>query len=160
MSKLVSATRRFPATALLALCAMSCLSGAALAQSSADSGQVRISSSAVYQVTAQEAMSMETPYALSNGQVLVVRQQDRQFFGRLARPRTMQEGQEVELHATAPGRFVSGRGAAFAFEKNGEQVVIDDAQLLPGLRMPAGQGLADTSGNSPDTQTSIRLVSR
>lgn len=152
MSKFIQVTRLLPA----ALLALSAACAPALAQSGADTGKVRISLQAPYQVSAQEAMSMERPYALSNGQVLVVRQQDQQFFGRLAQPRELRARQEVRLHATAPGRFVTERGASLAFEQDGERVVIDDAQRLPGLRTPAGQRLADTAG----TDAPIRLVSR
>lgn len=156
MSKLLSAARLLPATALLT---MSFLSGAAQAQATPDSGKVRISSSAPYQVTAQEAASMETPYMLSNGQILVVRQQDRQFFGRLMQPRELRAKPEVAMLATAPGHFVTPRGTAFAFEQNGERVVIDDAQHLPGLRLPAGQNLANLTGTAAGS-ASVRLVSR
>lgn len=142
-----------------ALCTLSALSAGAMAQTSAvQPGQpdaVRVSVNAPYHVTAQEAMSMERPYALSNGQILIVRQQDSFFYGRLALPREYQQKPEVQLIPTASGQFVTARGAAIAFELQGERVVIDDAQLLPGLRMPAGQSLADTGAGG-----SIRLVSR
>lgn len=147
---------------LLSAAALCALSSGAMAQTSAvQPGQpdaVRVSVNAPYHVTAQEAMSMERPYALSNGQILIVRQQDSSFYGRLALPREYQQKPEVELIPTASGQFVTARGAAIAFEQQGERVVIDDAQLLPGLRMPAGQSLANTDASG--ASASIRLVSR
>ena len=127
--------------------------GTALAQT-ADS--VRVTSGAYYHVTAQEAFDIEQQYRLSNGQRLEVRQQDKHFFGRLIDDREWQEKASVEIYPTGPGQFVTKKGATFVFSNEGEHVVIDDAQFLPGLRMPADMRSASTVTGS----ASIRLVSR
>ncbi|MBB5369433.1 MULTISPECIES: hypothetical protein [unclassified Janthinobacterium] len=140
------------ATALLTLACASSLAQAAPPDS------VHVSVGAPYHVTAQEALDIENSYALSNQQILVVRVQDQHFFGRLANKDQLMQGQrqEVEIYAQAPGKFVTKRGASFVFSNAGEHVVIDDAQLLPGLRVPADSRNASTR----DGSTSIRLVSR
>lgn len=51
---------------------------------------------------------------------------------------------------------VTRRGATFAFSNAGEHVVIDDAQYLPGLRMPADSRTAMRLEGAH----SVRLVSR
>ena len=117
---------------------------------------VRVTSGSYYHVTAQEAFDIEQQYRLSNGQRLEVRQQDKHFFGRLIDDREWQEKASVEIYPTGPGQFVTKKGATFAFSNAGEHVVIDDAQFLPGLRMPADMRSASTVTGS----ASIRLVSR
>ena len=117
---------------------------------------VRVTSGSYYHVTAQEAFDIEQQYRLSNGQRLEVRQQDKHFFGRLIDDREWQEKASVEIYPTGPGQFVTKKGATFAFSNAGEHVVIDDAQFLPGLRMPADMRSASTAAGSG----SIRLVSR
>ena len=117
---------------------------------------VRVTSGAYYHVTAQEAFDIEQQYRLSNGQRLEVRQQDKHFFGRLIDEREWQEKASVEIYPTGPGQFVTRQGSTFVFSNEGEHVVIDDAQFLPGLRMPADMRSASTAAGSG----SIRLVSR
>jgi hypothetical protein len=149
-------TKRFLpiAAALFALAG-----GAAQAQTSAlpqSTDSVRVSSSSSYRVTPQEAFDIEQQYRLSNGQRLEVQQTEHHFYGRLIDDREWQEKSSVEIYPTGPGQFVTQKGATFAFSDAGGRVVIDDAQLLPGLRMPADMRSASTtSGNA-----SIRLVSR
>jgi len=117
---------------------------------------VRVTSGSYYHVTAQEASAIEQHYRLSNGQRLEVQQQDNHFFGRLIDEREWQAKPSVEIYPTGPGQFVSKKGATFVFSNEGAHVVIDDAQLLPGLRMPADMRSASTAAGSG----SIRLVSR
>lgn len=142
---------------LLALFALA--GGTAQAQTAAappTTDSVRVTSGTYYHVTAQEAFDIEQQYRLSNGQRLEVHQQDDHFFGRLIDDREWQEKPSVEIYPTGPGQFVSKKGAAFVFSNAGDRVVIDDAQLLPGLRMPADMRSASTLTGS----ASIRLVSR
>lgn len=117
---------------------------------------VRVTSGSYYHVTAQEAFDIEQQYRLSNGQRLEVHQQDNHFFGRLIDDREWQAKSSVEIYPTGPGQFVTKKGAAFVFSNEGKQVVIDDAQFLPGLRMPADMRSASTANGG----ASIRLVSR
>ena len=124
------------------------------APQSADS--VRVTPGAYYPVTAKQAFDIEQQYRLSNGQRLEVRQQDQHFFGRLIDEREWQEKASVEIYPTGPGQFVTQKGATFVFSNEGAHVVIDDAQFLPGLRMPADMRSASTAAGSG----SIRLVSR
>lgn len=136
------------------LAALFAFAGGTAQAQSADS--VRVTSGAYYHVTAQEAFDIEQQYRLSNGQRLEVRQQDKHFFGRLIDDREWQEKASVEIYPTGPGQFVTKKGATFAFSNAGDRVVIDDAQFLPGLRMPADMRSASTVTGS----ASIRLVSR
>lgn len=130
------------------------LAGAAAAPQATDS--VRVTSGSYYHVTAQEAFDIEQQYRLSNGQRLEVHQQDNHFFGRLIDDREWQEKPSVEIYPTGPGQFVSKKGANFVFSNEGTHVVIDDAQFLPGLHVPADTRSASTANGG----TSIRLVSR
>ena len=140
--------------ALFALAGGTAQAQTTTAPQTADS--VRVTSGAYYHVTAQEASDIEQQYRLSNGQRLEVRQQDKHFFGRLIDEREWQAKPSVEIYPTGPGQFVSKKGATFVFSNAGEHVVIDDAQFLPGLRMPADMRSASTVTGSG----SIRLVSR
>ncbi|MEG0882193.1 MAG: hypothetical protein RSE46_08470 [Janthinobacterium sp.] len=149
-------TKRF-LPLLLALFALA--GGMAQAQTAAappTTDSVRVTSGTYYHVTAQEASDIEQQYRLSNGQRLEVHQQDSHFFGRLIDDRERQEKPSVEIYPTGPGQFVSKKGATFAFSNAGDRVVIDDAQFLPGLRLPADMRSASTATGS----ASIRLVSR
>ncbi|UQV45124.1 hypothetical protein KIV45_26040 [Janthinobacterium lividum] len=133
--------------------------GTAQAQTAAGpqtTDSVRVTSGNDYHVTAQEAFDIEQQYRMSNGQRLEVHQQGNHFFGRLIDDREWQEKPSVEIYPTGPGQFVSKKGATFVFSNVGERVVIDDAQFLPGLHMPAGMHSASTMSGSG----SIRLVSR
>lgn len=136
------------------LAAIFALAGGTAQAQTADS--VRVTSGAYYHVTAQEAFDIEQQYRLSNGQRLEVQQQDKHFFGRLIDEREWQAKPSVEIYPTGPGQFVSKKGATFVFSNEGAHVVIDDAQFLPGLRMPADMRSASTAAGSG----SIRLVSR
>lgn len=152
-------TKRFLplAAALFALAG-----GAAQAQTSASpqtTDSVRVSSGTSYRVTPQEAFDIEQQYRLSNGQRLEVQQTDNHFYGRLIDDREWQEKASVEIYPTGPGLFVTQKGATFAFSDAGSRVVIDDAQWLPGLRMPADTRSA-SSVNGVSGNASIRLVSR
>lgn len=117
---------------------------------------VRVTSGSYYHVTAQEAFDIEQQYRLSNGQRLEVHQQDNHFFGRLIDDREWQEKPSVEIYPTGPGQFITRQGSTFAFSNEGTHVVIDDAQFLPGLHMPAAMRSASTANGG----ASIRLVSR
>ena len=136
------------------LAAIFALAGGTAQAQTADS--VRVTSGAYYHVTAQEAFDIEQQYRLSNGQRLEVHQQDKHFFGRLIDEREWQAKPSVEIYPTGPGQFVTRQGSTFVFSNEGAHVVIDDAQLLPGLRMPADMRSASTAAGSG----SIRLVSR
>ena len=136
------------------LAALFALAGGTATAQTADS--VRVTSGAYYHVTAQDASDIEQQYRLSNGQRLEVRQQDKHFFGRLIDEREWQAKPSVEIYPTGPGQFVTKKGATFVFTNAGDRVVIDDAQFLPGLRMPADMRSASTVTGS----ASIRLVSR
>jgi hypothetical protein len=136
------------------LAALFALAGGTAQAQTADS--VRVTSGAYYHVTAQDASDIEQQYRLSNGQRLEVRQQDKHFFGRLIDEREWHAKPSVEIYPTGPGQFVTKKGAAFVFSNAGDRVVIDDAQFLPGLRMPADMRSASTVTGS----ASIRLVSR
>ncbi len=136
------------------LAALFALAGGTAQAQTADS--VRVTSGAYYHVTAQDASDIEQQYRLSNGQRLEVRQQDKHFFGRLIDEREWQAKPSVEIYPTGPGQFVTKKGATFVFTNAGDRVVIDDAQFLPGLRMPADMRSASTVTGS----ASIRLVSR
>ncbi|PLY40227.1 hypothetical protein CSZ94_22075 [Janthinobacterium sp. ROICE36] len=140
--------------ALFALVGGTAQAQTAVASQTTDS--VRVTSGTYYHVTAQEALDIEQQYRMSNGQRLEVHQQDKHFFGRLIDDREWQEKPRVEIYPTGPGQFVSKQGATFVFSNVGERVVIDDAQFLPGLRMPADMHSASTVSGS----ASIRLVSR
>lgn len=140
--------------AIFALAGGTAQAQTAIATQTTDS--VRVTSGSYYHVTAQEAFDVEQQYRLSNGQRLEVHQQDNHFFGRLIDDREWQAKPSVEIYPTGPGQFVSKMGATFVFSNEGEHVVIDDAQLLPGLRMPADMRSASTAAGSG----SIRLVSR
>jgi len=153
-------SRRLPftAAALAAATLLTLACASSLAQA-APADSVRVSVGSPYRVSVQEAREIENSYALSNQQILVVRVQDDHFFGRLVNGKNQLLGgprQEVEIYAQAPGQFVTQRGASFSFSDAGEHVVIDDAQFLPGLRMPADSRNASTL----DGSASIRLVSR
>ncbi len=146
-------SRLFPLAAVL----LSLAGASAFAQSvPAPTDSVRVSISSPHRVTPEEAMQIEHQYLLSNEQILVVRQQNEHFFGHLSDKNSRYEKAEVELYPQAPGVFVTRRGASFAFSNAGERVVIDDAQVLPGLRMPADS----RSAMRLDGTTSVRLVSR
>jgi hypothetical protein len=140
----------FAAAALLSL-------ASALAQATpqpADS--VRVTVSSPHHVTTQEALEIEQQYLLPNQQILVVREQNQHFYGRLSDKNQRHDKAEVELFPQAPGLFVTRHGATIAFRNAGEHVVIDDAQYLPGLRMPAGSRTAVRLEGAH----SVRLVSR
>ena len=150
---------RFPrflplAAALFALASAGAMAQATQTPAVADS--VRVTVSTPYHVTAEEAATLDRPYQLSNGQVFFVRQQDHQFFGRLAQRANSPARLEVELYPSGPGKFVTRKGASLAFSNAGELVMIDDAQTLPGLRISDAMRTA----NSADGGTHIRLVSR
>ena len=146
--------RLFPLAAAVLL---SLASAGAIAQSvPAAPDSVRVSVSSPYRVTAEEAQQVEQHYLLSNDQILVVREDNQHFFGRLSDKLERRDKAEVELYPQAPGVFVTRRGASFAFSDAGERVVIDDAQTLPGLRMPADS----RSAMRLDGTSSVRLVSR
>ena len=133
--------------------------GTAQAQTAAapqTTDSVRVTSGTYYHVTAKEAFDIEQQYRLSNGQRLEVQQQHNHFFGRLIDEREWRAKPSVEIYPTGPGQFVSKKGATFVFSNEGAHVVIDDAQFLPGLRMPADMRSASTAAGSG----SIRLVSR
>jgi|GEM_PF-4937997 len=140
--------------AIFALAGGTAQAQTAAAPQTADS--VRVTSGAYYPVTAQQAFDIEQQYRLSNGQRLEVHQQNKHFFGRLIDEREWQEKASVEIYPTGPGQFITRQGSTFVFSNEGEHVVIDDAQLLPGLRMPADMRSASTVSGSG----SIRLVSR
>jgi Ni/Co efflux regulator RcnB len=140
--------------ALFALAGGTAQAQTAMAPQAADS--VRVTSGTYYHVTAKEAFDIEQQYRLSNGQRLEVHQQDTHFFGRLIDDREWQAKPSVEIYPTGPGQFVTKQGSTFVFGNEGERVVIDDAQFLPGLRMPADMRSASTVSGS----ASIRLVSR
>ena len=140
--------------ALFALAGGTAQAQTAAAPQTTDS--VRVTSGAAYHVTAQEAFDIEQQYRLSNGQRLEVQQQNNHFFGRLIDEREWQAKPSVEIYPTGPGQFVSKKGATFDFSNAGDRVVIDDAQFLPGLRIPADMRSASTAAGS----ASIRLVSR
>ncbi|KAB0331827.1 hypothetical protein LSO07_09000 [Janthinobacterium sp. PLB04] len=118
-------------------------------------GSVRVSSNAYYHVTAQEASEIERQYRLSNGQRLEVLQQGSHFYGRLIDDREMQPKPSVRITPVGSGQFATQKGAMFAFSNAGEQVTIDNAQLLSGLRLPA-----DVRSISGVSVNSVRLVSR
>ena len=150
----MQSSRLFPIAAAVLL---SLASTAALAQSApTPTDSVRVSVSSPYRVTAEEAEQIEQVYQLSNEQMLVVREDDLHFFGRLSDKLERHDKAEVELFPQGPGVFVTRRGASFAFSNAGEHVVIDDAQVLPGLRMPADS----RSAMRLDGTQSVRLVSR
>ncbi|WP_219136464.1 hypothetical protein [Janthinobacterium sp. UMAB-60] len=140
--------------AIFALAGGTAQAQTAAAPQTADS--VRVTSGSYYHVTAQEALEIEQQYRLSNGQRLEVQQQGNHFFGRLIDDREWRAKPSVEIYPTGPGQFVSKKGATFVFSNEGEHVVIDDAQLLPGLRLRADMRSASTAAGSD----SIRLVSR
>lgn len=149
----MSSVRLFPIAAIL----LSLASAGALAQSAPNApDSVRVTVNSPYRVTAEEAQQIEQVYLLSNEQMLIVREQNQHFFGRLSDKLERRDKAEVELFPQASGKFLTRRGAAFAFSDAGERVVIDDAQVLPGLRMPADS----RSAMRMDGSTSIRLVSR
>ena len=140
--------------AIFALAGGTAQAQTAAAPQSADS--VRVTSGSYYQVTPKQAFDIEQQYRLSNGQRLEVQQQDKHFFGRLIDDREWQEKPRVEIYPTGPGQFTTRQGSTFVFSNEGEHVVIDDAQLLPGLRLRADMRSASTAAGSG----SIRLVSR
>ena len=145
--------RFFPIAAVL----LSLASAGALAQSApADPGSVRVTISSPYHVTAEEAQQLEQQYLLSNGQKLILRQQDDHFYGRLSDKNDRHAKTEVELFPQASGKFLTRRGAAFAFSDAGDHVAIDDAQVLPGLHMSADS----RNAVRVEGTTSVRLVSR
>ena len=150
----MQSSRLFPLAAAVLL---SLASAGALAQNApAPTDSVRVSVSSPHRVTPEEALQIEQHYLLSNDQILVVRQDNMHFFGRLSDKNSRHEKAEVELYPQAPGVFVTRRGASFAFSDAGERVVIDDAQVLPGLRMSADS----RSAMRLDGTQSVRLVSR
>ncbi|WP_332862439.1 hypothetical protein [Janthinobacterium svalbardensis] len=140
--------------AIFALAGGTAQAQTAAAPQSADS--VRVTSGSYYQVTPKQAFDIEQQYRLSNGQRLEVQQQDKHFFGRLIDDREWQEKPRVEIYPTGPGQFTTRQGSTFVFSNEGEHVVIDDAQLLPGLRLRADMRSASTAAGNG----SIRLVSR
>ncbi|MBE3026822.1 hypothetical protein GQ37_026490 [Janthinobacterium sp. BJB1] len=149
-------TKRFlpVLAAVFALAGSAAQAQTAAAPQAADS--VRVTSGTYYHVTARQAFEIEQQYRLSNGQRLQIDQASNHFYGRLIDEREWQEKPAVEIYPTGPGQFVTRRGTTFVFSNEGEHVVIDDAQLLPGLHMPAAMRSASTaSGNA-----GIRLVSR
>ncbi|MGK5081139.1 hypothetical protein [Janthinobacterium sp. HLX7-2] len=149
----MQSSRLFPIAAVL----LSLASAGALAQSAPPApDSVHVSVSSPYHVTAEEAQQIEQQYLLSNEQILIVREQNRHFYGRLSDKNERREKTEVELFPQASGVFLTRRGAAFAFSDAGEHVAIDDAQALPGLRMPADSRNAMRVEGSH----SVRLVSR
>ena len=149
-------TKRFLplAAALFALVAGTAQAQTTAAPQSADS--VRVTSGTYYHVTAQQAFEIEQQYRLSNGQRLQIDQADDHFYSRLIDDREWQEKPSVEIYPTGPGQFTTRQGSTFVFSNKGEHVVIDDAQLLPGLRIRADMRSASTAAGSD----SIRLVSR
>ena len=144
------------AAALLMFASAGAMAQAPAPSTPAVTDSVRVTVGTPYHVTAEEAASLDRPYQLSNGQVFFVRQQDQQFFGHLAQRANGPARHEVELQPTAPGKFVTKKGASIAFSNAGEKVVIDDAQTLLGLRMGDDMRTADSAGGD----THIRLVSR
>jgi hypothetical protein len=145
--------RLFPIAAVL----LSLASAGAFAQSApADPGSVRVSVSSPYHLTAEEAQQIGQQYLLSNGQVLSMREQDQHFYGRLSDKNDKYAKTEVELFPQASGKFLTRRGAAFAFSDAGDHVAIDDAQVLPGLRLSADI----RNAMRVEGTTSVRLVSR
>ena len=140
--------------AIFALAGGTAQAQTAMAPQAADS--VHVASGTYHHVTTQEASDIEQQYRLSNGQRLEVHQQDTHFFGRLIDDRELHAKPSVEIYPTGPGQFVSKKGSTFVFSNTGERVVIDDAQFLPGLRMPADMRSASTV----DGSAAIRLVSR
>lgn len=144
---------------LLAAALLSFAAAGAMAQTTATpavTDSVHVTTATPYHVTAEEAATLDRPYRLSNGQVFFVRQQDHQFFGQLAQRANGPARHEVELQPSGPGKFVTRKGASLAFSNSGEQLVIDDAQALPGLRVIDDMRTA----SSTDGATHIRLVSR
>lgn len=144
------------AAALFALASASTTASAQATSAPAVTDSVRVTVATPYHVSAEEAAALDRPYQLSNGQVFVVRQQDHQFFGRLAQRVQAPARQEVELYPSGPGKFVTKKGASLAFSNAGERLLIDDAQTLPGLRITDDMRTA----SSADGGARIRLVSR
>lgn len=139
--------------------ALFALAGAAHAQAGATpqiTDSVHVNLGASYHVSTQEAFDIEQSYRLSNGQKLTISQINKHFFGRLGDDREWQEKPAVEIFPTGPGQFITKKGSSFAFSNGGTQVSVDDAQFLPGMRMPADSRNASTA----DGSASIRLVSR
>ncbi|MBB5610901.1 MULTISPECIES: hypothetical protein [unclassified Janthinobacterium] len=145
----------FTAAALAATALLTLACASALAQA-APPDRVHVNVNTPYRLSTQEQFDIEHSYQLSNDQILIVRIQGQQVLGRLSNKNSIIPRQEVEIYPQGPGKFVTQRGTAFSFTNSGEYVVIDDAQLLPGLRMPDGSANASTA----DGSASIRLVSR
>lgn len=116
---------------------------------------VRVTTGALHHVTAEEAVAIDMPYQLSNGQIFAIRQQDRHFFAHLAQRPNGPALREVEIYPVAAGKFVTKKGASVVFSETGERVTIDDAQYLPGLHVTDDMRLA---GNA--SSTGMRVVSR
>lgn len=141
------------AAALFTLAGASATAQTVTADTVTDS--VRVTIGALHQVTAEEAVSIDMPYQLSNGQIFAIRQQDRQFFAHLAQRPNGPALREVEIYPVAAGMFVTRKGACVAFSDAGERVTIGDAQYLPGLHITDDMRVA---GNT--SSTGMRLVSR
>ena len=87
--------RLFPLAAA-ALLSLAC--AGALAQATPqDADSVRVSVSSPHRVSAQEALEIEQQYLLSNQQILVVREQNQHFYGRLSDKNERRDKAEGEI---------------------------------------------------------------
>src|SRR5476649_2445058 len=102
------------ATALLTLACASSLAQAAPPDS------VHVSVNTPYRLSTQEQFDIEHSYRLSNDQILIVRIQGQQVFGRLSNKNSVIPRQEVEIYPQGPGKFLTQRGTAFSFTDSGE----------------------------------------
>lgn len=116
-------------TTFVNTCAVAVLSFATLASpyvmAQAADTSVRVNATP-YRATAEEIGDFDNVYRLDNGQKMALRLQSGHFYAGLEGKR------EVELIAKGPGLFVSRSGATLEFKNDREQVLVSDAERLPG----------------------------
>lgn len=121
-------------TTFVNTCSVAVLSFATLASpyvmAQAADTSVRVNATP-YRATAEEIGDFDNVYRLDNGQKMALRLQSGHFYASLEGKR------EVELIAKGPGLFVSRSGATLEFKNDREQVLVSDAERLPGANFSA-----------------------
>jgi hypothetical protein len=111
--------------ATLAVSAVSLAQAAPQTVADPSGGSVQINASSRYYVAPNEFRDYQNSYQLANGQVITFSQRNAHYFTQI------DNGDKVEMHATAPGVFFTSAGTRIRFTDSGDTVAIADFDRLP-----------------------------
>ncbi|CDG84512.1 hypothetical protein [Janthinobacterium agaricidamnosum] len=116
-----------------ALAVISLSSPYAMAQTSSPGSASISNASNAYRPSAEEVGDFDNVYRLDNHQIMSLRIENGHFLANIKGKR------EVELYPKGPGLFMTRAGTTLEFLNGREQVILTDADLLPGIFIAPGQ---------------------